>query len=166
MDTVLIHRLGSLGDTVVALPCFHKIAQEFPDARRLVVTNFPVSQKAAPLLDMLDGSGLVHGAISYRVGLRDPKSLWTLFKEIRATGATTLVYLASSRKLTTRLRDYLFYRVCGIKKFVGVSFSLERPQLRTDPRTGLLEHEAECLIRYLDRLGPIDLTDLGMWDLN
>ena len=55
MKTVLIFRLGSLGDTVVALPCFHKIAKSFPEARRIVLTNVPVASNAAPLLQVLDG---------------------------------------------------------------------------------------------------------------
>ena len=46
---VLIYRLGSLGDTVVALPSLHLIARAFPDAERRVLTNFPVSGKEAPI---------------------------------------------------------------------------------------------------------------------
>ena len=43
---VLIYRLGSLGDTVVALPCFHLIERTFPGAERVLLTNFPVHAKA------------------------------------------------------------------------------------------------------------------------
>ena len=57
---IVVYRLGSLGDTVVALPCLHRVAQAFPDAERIVLTNFPVSSKAAPLEAILGGSGLVH----------------------------------------------------------------------------------------------------------
>ena len=87
MKTVLIFRLGSLGDTVVALPCFHKIAKSFPEARRIVLTNVPVASNAAPLLQVLDGAGLVDGTITYPVSLRDPKALLELAASIRATGA-------------------------------------------------------------------------------
>jgi len=52
VERVLIYRLGSLGDTVAALPCFHLIERAFPDAERLVLTNVPVSTKAAPLCEM------------------------------------------------------------------------------------------------------------------
>ena len=44
---VLIYRLGSLGDTIVALPCLHLLARVFPNARRLILTNEPISNKAA-----------------------------------------------------------------------------------------------------------------------
>ena len=45
-ERILIYRLGSLGDTVVALPCFHLIARKFPHAERVLLTNFPVHAKA------------------------------------------------------------------------------------------------------------------------
>ena len=43
---VLIYRLGSLGDTLVALPALHLVARAFPDAERRMLTNFPVKVKA------------------------------------------------------------------------------------------------------------------------
>ena len=46
---ILIYRLGSLGDTVVALPCFRLIRSHYPEAEITVLTNIPVSGKAAPL---------------------------------------------------------------------------------------------------------------------
>ena len=67
---IVIYRLGSLGDTVIALPCFHKVAQTWPNAERIVLTNFPVSSKAAPLEVVLRESGLIHEAIAYPVGTR------------------------------------------------------------------------------------------------
>src|ERR1022692_4022661 len=62
---VLIYRLGSLGDTVVALPCFHLIARTYPNAERRLLTNFPVHAKAPAAAAVLGDSGLVHGYMSY-----------------------------------------------------------------------------------------------------
>ena len=59
--TVLIFRLGSLGDTVVALPSFRLIARSFPAARRVVLTNVPRSAQETDLDAVLAGTGLVHG---------------------------------------------------------------------------------------------------------
>ena len=69
---VVIYRLGSLGDTVVALPCFHKVAKAFPDAERIVLTNVPVSSNAAPVETILGGSGLIHATLAYPIGTRSP----------------------------------------------------------------------------------------------
>jgi len=80
---VLIYRLGSLGDTVVALPCFHLIARAFPDAERRLLTNFPIHAKAPPSEAILGGSGLVHGYMRYTVGTRHIGELLSLVWNIR-----------------------------------------------------------------------------------
>ena len=67
---VLIYRLGSLGDTVVALPAFHLVAQAFPEAERRLLTNFPVQAKAAPAAAVLEGTGTVSGYFCYAKGSR------------------------------------------------------------------------------------------------
>ena len=43
---VLVYRLGSLGDMLVALPALHLVARAFPEAERRMLTNVPVSSKA------------------------------------------------------------------------------------------------------------------------
>ena len=78
VKTVVIYRLGSLGDTVVALPFFNRIAELYPAHRRVVLTNVPISSKAAPLLSVLGEGGLVHEAIAYPVGTRDFSELIAL----------------------------------------------------------------------------------------
>ena len=55
---VLIYRLGSLGDTTVALPCFHLIERAFPASERVLLTNFPVHAKAPASAAVLGDSGL------------------------------------------------------------------------------------------------------------
>ena len=72
---ILIYRLGSLGDTVIALPCFRLIRSRHPTAEITVLTNLPVSGKAAAIEAVLENTGLVDRFIPYPVGLRDPKKL-------------------------------------------------------------------------------------------
>ena len=36
---ILIYRIGSLGDTIVALPCFHLIERLYPNAERVLLTE-------------------------------------------------------------------------------------------------------------------------------
>ena len=55
---VLIHHLGSLGDTAFLMPIFHHLNEVFPDAEKRVLTNFPVAAAAPPLQAVLgDGAG-------------------------------------------------------------------------------------------------------------
>ncbi len=164
-ENVIIYRLGSLGDTIIALPCFHRIAKSFPTAKRILLTNMPVSSKAAPSLSILNGSGLVDESIAYPVGLRSPQELWSVAREIRALRARSMIYLMPARGLRAAFRDYLFFRLCGIRNIVGLPATADLQNNRIDPQSGDVERECERLVRTLAALGPIDLESESAWDL-
>lgn len=163
---ILVYRLGSLGDTVVALPCFHKIAEAFPDAERYVLTNAPVSSKASPLVAVLENSGLIHGVVDYPLRLRSVGQIVALAWTLRRLGASTLVYLTMPRDGRLRVyRDLLFFRLCGFERIIGAPLGRGSLWLRPDPATGLAEQECKRLARTLAELGPIDLDNRSNWDL-
>lgn len=161
---VLIYRLGSLGDTIVALPAFHLIARAFPDSERLVLTNIP-TEKASPMRAVLEGTNLVHGYISYPLGLRDFKKLTELRNQIRRLRPDVLVYFTEPRGRVKTFRDAVFFKLCGVKKMIGFPFtaSLERNRYIDD--TDQFEHEASRLSRCLISLGEARLNDPLSWDL-
>ena len=164
IETVLIYRLGSLGDTVVALPCFHAIARAFPNHNRIVLTNKPVMRMAAPVEAILGPSGLIHGSIDYQKGMRSIKSLWYLRKSIRRTRARTLVYVTPPRGLDALRRDIIFFRLCGLKEILCAPSNPDTQGCR-QLDDGQLESESERLVRCCASLGPIDLADRSLWDL-
>lgn len=163
--SIVIYRLGSLGDTVVALPCFHEIARRFPDHRRLVLTNEPVSGAAPALESVLESSGLIHGVLTYSVGERTRSQLLRLMLKLRATGAKTMIYLAAGRGQEAIRRDLRFFRLAGFNKIIGAPTTADLHEPRFDPATGLYEPEAARLARAMAPLGGIDLADRGNWDL-
>jgi heptosyltransferase-3 len=169
VETIVIYRLGSLGDTIVALPCFHAIERAFPRARKIVLTNSPVAANAAPVESILSGSGLVDEFVSYGIGLRHPGALVELGRKLRAFNATTLIYLTSLKpprdRLSIVLRDLMFFRLCGFRSIVGAPIKRDLRFLRVEPTTGFLEREAERLARCLSLLGQIDFNDPASWDL-
>jgi heptosyltransferase-3 len=160
---VIVYRLGSLGDTVVSLPCFRAIRASYPDARIVVLTNLPISAVAAPLQQVLP-PGMIDGAIAYPVGARSLGEFLRIRREIRALGARTLIFLGGGRGLLRVYRDCLFFWLCGIKRIIGAPLraDLESPRLGRD---GAEEYEAERLARCLASLAPIELDDPGAWDL-
>jgi heptosyltransferase-3 len=160
----MIHRLGSLGDTVVALPCFHLIARAFPNAERRLLTNFPVQSKAPASAAVLGASGLVHGYMRYAVGTRNPPELLRLAAEIRRFAPEVLVYLMPIRPWQAVKRDRLFFRLAGVKRVIGIS-SRHEMNSRFDKATGLYEREAERLPRMISELGDANPADLANWDL-
>ena len=164
VKTVIIFRIGSLGDTVVALPCFHRIARSFPNWRRIVVTDVPVSQKATSVEGILAKSGLIDGVIYFPPPPRKIRDFLRLWKEIRTIGPGALIYIAD-RDFTRTLRDICFFKLCGIGQVIGAPLSRDLRLPRVDPRTGYIEREAARLARCLAPLGAIDLNDPGLWDL-
>ncbi|KAA6455587.1 glycosyltransferase family 9 protein [Acidobacteria bacterium AB60] len=161
---VLIYRLGSLGDTVVALPCFHLIARAFPNATRVLLSNYPVHAKAPASAAVLDGSGLVHGYMRYTVGTRDFGELLRLMWAIRRFRPDVLVYVMPLRGEKAVKRDALFFRLCGVRRLIGLP-SGDTAEKVYDRRTDLWELEASRLLRCLRTLGEEDVTDLRNWDL-
>ena len=127
VERVLIYRLGSLGDTVVALPCFHQIARAYPDAERCLLTNLPVHSKAPGAYSVLEGSGLVHDFMGYPIAMRGLREVITLQRQIRAYRAQVLVYLTPRRVAGEVVRDAAFFHLCGIPEIVGLPIPLEMP---------------------------------------
>jgi heptosyltransferase-3 len=167
---VLVYRLGSLGDMLVAVPSLHLVARAFPEAERRMLTNVPVHAKAPPAAAILENSGLVHGYMRYAVGTRSLKELAGLWWSIFRWRPEVLVYLAGPRGVQNARRDAAFFRLCGIKRLVGVPLTEDMQQnFYGDPTgdlwEGNLEPEAARLARCIAELGDARLEDAASWDL-
>ena len=164
---IVIFRLGSMGDTVVALPCFHAVRRAFPFAHITLLTNFPVSSKAAPMLNVLgEQSGFVDGVAQYPIGLRNPIGLLRLILRLKGLKSTTLVYMRSKPSKKMIRRESLFFRIAGFRYILCVPENDDQRLSRLHPITQELEPEASRLARCFATLGPIDLNDPAFWDLN
>ncbi len=163
-DRIVIYRLGSLGDTVASLPCFHAIERAFPESERLLLTNIQASSKATSLESILKDGGFVHGSVEYPIGLRNPLALAKLARSLRRLNVDTLVYLAASRGISSARRDVAFFHLSGIPRIVGAPVTPDLQQNRLSPN-GEVEREASRLARSLAELGPIDVADRRGWDL-
>lgn len=161
---ILIYRLGSLGDTVVALPCLRLIAESFPNAERRMLTNFPINAKAPASAAVLGSSGLVHGYMRYTVGTRRPVELLRLAAQIRGFSPDLLVYLAHVRPWKMVVRDRRFFRIAGIRRIVGIE-SEEGQKFQLDAASGLYETEAARLARLIAEIGDARVSDLASWSL-
>jgi heptosyltransferase-3 len=162
---IVIYRLGSLGDTIVALPCFHKIAAVFPDSQRLVLTNFPISNQAASIESILKNGELIYGCIEYPLRMRSMNEIHRLWRKLKSINSDTIIYLGGDRGIIQNIRDFTFFRMCGFSKIIGLPLNRDDDAGRLDRRTGQVEWEAERLARCLKSLGPIDLDDPAQWDL-
>ena len=162
--SILIYRLGSLGDTVVVLPCLHLLARVFADSERILLTNLPVHAKAPAVRSVLGDSGLIHKYMSYPIATRNLIELANLCWKIRRLNIETMVYLTPSRGESAIMRDELFFRLCGIREIIGIP----RGELATyhyDPVKNRYEAEASRLARCLAPIGDARPNDPASWDL-
>ncbi len=179
---VLIYRLGSLGDTLIALPALHLVARAFPNAQRYMLTNHPVNVKAPPAAASLENTGLVHHYLRYSVGTRSPLELARVWREIIRFRPQVLVYLAAGRGVASARRDAMFFRVCGAWRQIGVPVTAAMDEPLREDNAGftqmgapgvmmpeipyMLEPEAARLTRNLAELGDAELESPAAWDLH
>jgi len=171
---VLIYRIGSLGDTVVALPAFHLIAKAFPASERRLLTSFPSNAKAPLASSILEHTGLVHGYFHYALRTRSIAELFKLWWNIARWRPQTLVDISPASGIADAKRNTRFFRLCGVRNFIGSPLTddmqLHRPvpiASATAHRTPgpLYEPEYSRLVRNINALGQVDLNDPTVWDL-
>jgi heptosyltransferase-3 len=164
---LLILRIGSVGDTVVALPCFHAIARAFPQHRKILVTNAVASARASTVESILNGTGLIDSTVYFPVGPVGRNKLiysLSLVRQLRQLDAKALIYLVPRLTAWPVYRDLLFFGAAGIRKIIGAPFSAHARECNTDPVTGELEYEAARLARSLGTAIPVELSAPN-WDL-
>jgi ADP-heptose:LPS heptosyltransferase len=162
---VLIYRLGSLGDTIVALPAFHLVARAFPSAERRLLTNVPAVGKAAPVAAVLGDSGLIDSCISYPLSTRNPLELLALWWKILMWRPQVVVHLGSVRGVRAARRDALFFRLCGVIRQVGAAVTEDMQSNRYQEQYQALEPEYERLTRNIRELGDAHCDLQAAWDL-
>lgn len=165
-NKVLIYRLASIGDTVVALPAFRLVARAFPNAERRVLTNYLQSHKAASSESILEGTGLIHGYMHYPIGSRSLRELWELRSEIRRWRPDLLVYLTEPRGRFKTVRDVLFFWLCGIRNVIGAPLRRDIQEPRQLDGKRKYESEASRLVRSIGELGDGRENDPASWDLS
>jgi heptosyltransferase III len=149
---ILVYQIGSLGDTIVSIPCYRVVRRHFgDDADIKVLHNVPVGKRAVPS-DVLTSTGLIDGSVGY---VQRSNQLWTLMElwlKLMTRRVDHLVYvLPGQRSASSIQRDKTFFRCCGIRNLLGfVAAAPEIFHLRPTP-TNLLPCPHEALIR-LDRL--------------
>ena len=164
-DCILIFRLGSIGDTVVALPCFHAIARAYPQYRRVLLTNAVTSVRASSAESVLKGTGLIDEVIHYPSGGLTVKNAAALIGQLRHLGAACMIYLAERTGALPVYRDFVFFKAAGIPKILCAPLRRAQRRCRIDPSTGELEYEAERLARMLAPAVSVSLARPN-WDLH
>lgn len=163
---ILVYRLGSLGDTILALPTLAHVRRTCPTANITLLTNIPVSSKAAPVASILDGAGVIDDTMSYPVATRDRGELFALHRAIRRKRFDLVVHLTAARGMINSVRDAFFFRSAGIPRIIGIPWRhCDRECLPLASQPDCYEWEAARLARRVRALGAVNLSDVSLWDL-
>ncbi len=163
---VVVYRVGSLGDTLIVLPAFHLVREAFPSAHLTLLTSFPVNAKAAPMETILQHTGLYDETLRYPTSLRNVSELWSLRKKLRAGKYEALVYLAKPKGgIFASLRDWIFFRSCGIRKLIGIPFDRHTLECLPVPGTELFTSETVRTLDSIRKLGNADVREDRWWDM-
>lgn len=163
---VLVFRLGSIGDFVVALPALHLIRRAFPLAEVRLLTSKPVDQREVSARSVLEGTGLVDGYLAYTAGTRELREFRQIRAAIREFAPDLFIYLNGARDALRTYRDYAFFRGCGVKASIGFPLSRKERGHEFDAKTGLWEAEARQLARRVAALGDAAPERRASWDLH
>lgn len=157
-ETILILQIGSLGDTVISLPCYREIARRHPAAEKLLLTNHPIGSKMVPAEAILLPTGLISGSIAYSMPLRSLGEMIRLVRAIRARKPSRLIYLMPETRRTNLLRHLLFFKLCGVPKIEAMPWTADLRYPREIEPGRLWESEASRLLRTLGLPGgpPVD----------
>jgi ADP-heptose:LPS heptosyltransferase len=164
-DSILIYRLGSLGDTVIALPAFHAIKKACPNSRITLLTNSPLASKAAPVESVLGSDYFFQDVLNYPLRTRDPWILLKLLFAISRKKIDCAINLNAFRSDFSIFRDQAFFRMAGVKSFYGFKLSEKDKRPNPDPRSGEVEGEASRLARRVASISQVNLDDEQFWDL-
>ena len=145
---ILVYHIGSLGDTLVAVPALWAVRENFPDAHITMLTDEQPRRSLVQARDIIDGSGLIDDYIVYPVG--KPLVLARLFLQLRSRKFDSLVYLIRAYVDDRRiLRDKLFFKLAGIKRYIGMQEFSNSPTYSLGSPMPAVPHVADTLLTRL-----------------
>jgi heptosyltransferase-3 len=166
-ERILIYRLGSIGDFVVALPCLNLIRRCFPSAQIALLTSRARDSRAAAAQALLAGSGLIQQFIEYPLGTRRYDDLRAVRRAVSGFRPDKIIYLSEPRRISSLVRDYFFFRFCSAGEITGLPLARDLRRIRPPQSAdGIWESEASRLARCVATLGDAAIADPENWSMH
>lgn len=166
---ILVYRIGNLGDTIISLPAMWAVRKHFANAHLTLLGNsngrHVVARDVLPAIDLFDewliylsGAENQPTAISF--------DLLKLLVKLRLEKFDALVYLAPRGRTAAHVRrDLLFFRLAGIKRFIGHTGFVPVPAKRAGEALPAVEHEADHLLERI-RLSGVETPAAGLGSMD
>jgi ADP-heptose:LPS heptosyltransferase len=155
---VLVHQIGSLGDTIVLIPSLRAVRAHFGRDAHLAVLHNVDRAGVVTTREVLECTPLVDEFIPYQFEEpvhRRMRTALSLRRQLRARRFDAVVSLLPSERPPGALRrDAWFFRTCGIPRVIGfqtVPDSVVRP--RENGRAMPAQNEAVILMQRLRASG-------------
>lgn len=163
---LLVYHIGSLGDTLVAVPALWAVREAYPDARITMLTDEQPGMSKVQASSILDGSGLIDDYIVYS-GLK-PLELALLLFRLRVGKFDHLIYLIRTPDGSRRIwRDMRFFRLAGIRRFTGFQGLTADPPRQPGKPMPVVPHVTDTLLARLRASGlRTPPAGRGRFDLN
>jgi hypothetical protein len=156
---VLIYHIGSLGDTLMALPAMWALRDLWPCSSFSLLTKRTPLKHVVVADSILEGTGLFQEIIDYpgtRYGGGNARQRFgqaLVFGRIAARRFDTAVYLAPSERARDSVcRDMHFFRLAGVKRLIGFRH-LPLPPSRDQRPLPQLPIEADALLSRMQSEG-------------
>lgn len=168
---IAIYLIGSLGDTLAALPALWALKRHYGKDRLVLLTDRQVDHRVGPR-EILEGSGLLDETVEYPSyecsGPSFTKALGflRLYGICRTLAPDKLVYLVRGTHDQPRIsRDLTFFRLAGIRDIIGVEGMPEHGPGKTVPLPRL-SSQADQFLGRLSAAGiPVPPPGQGRCDL-
>jgi ADP-heptose:LPS heptosyltransferase len=162
---ILVYQIGQLGDTIVSIPALRAVRRHFGETALLYMLH-DVTHLLVTAEMVLEGSGLVDEFIPYspeKALAKTPITAARLWRRLRREHFDAAVsLLPSDRPRWSLWRDRMFFRGCGISRFLGFR-ALPTSEIRPrDPsgRPAQTQNEAVLRLRRISFDG-IDIASQG-----
>ena len=171
--SVLVFRIGSLGDTVISVPALHVLRRHFSQARIALLCDYHVGRPYVQAADVIRGSGLVDEFMQYPLVHSSlgrwfrPLRMVRLLASLRLRRFDALVYLVPTMRSPFQIeRDRRFFRAAGIPRIYGMEGFPALPPVGTGSPLPMIANEADLLLARLAASGsPTPGPGRGNMDL-
>lgn len=151
----IVYRIGSLGDSVVSLPSLYVLKKKFPDDSFILLCDRQAGDPRVLADELFKNMGLFEQVLTYPVDSNSGKlkRFWNmalLWSQVRRTGARRLSYLAPSSRTPRQIkRDLFFFKLGGIKEFLGIKGFMELTAKKPGVPLPSVPQEADLLLARL-----------------
>ncbi len=167
---VLVHQIGSLGDTIVSIPALRLVRRRYGPSAQITLLSQVSRAELVKAREVVQGSGLVDDYIEYQMGgsradlLKMVAGLW--WKLVRRRFDTVVYLMESERSVQSVQRDILFFKLCGIRTRLGFeAFSRDFLYPRdANGRPRQVPHEARRRAERLSKYGFDLVTESDLND--